>query len=318
MYENRKKLKGGYRPFLSEDERTLVTTSSRNTVYVYDLENRRLTHSIKTVSNVSKTMVSRDGKRLAAKNTGGVIAVLSLESGEEICRSRMEKREGEPMVFLDDEGLRLLDLDWDGRTMLLDCTSGEHRILDGPPPGAAKGTPRTAYIQYDIHTDRIYKFVSDDPKSWRGRIQVSAADPDRIAFETVWEGDRLPDHIRGICFCKTHNYYIDIVNEQFVVTDKEFKELSRADLPLGNSICSPCEIRVSPCEKYMFLDYGKQCDPRDHEAFRTAKALSGLFALDTLEQVAGFDYDYVSDFRMFHEDERFVLATWQGSYLGSL
>lgn len=118
-----KKLKGGHRPFLSEDERTLVTTSSRNTVYVYDLENRKLTHSIKTVSNVSRTMVSRDGKRLAAKNTGGVIAVISLESGEEICRSRMEKREGEPMVFLDNEGLRLLDLDWDGRTMLLDCGS---------------------------------------------------------------------------------------------------------------------------------------------------------------------------------------------------
>lgn len=45
---------------------------------------------------------------------------------------------------------------------------------------------------------------------------------------------------------------------------------------------------------------------------------SSLYALDTMEKVADFDYEYVSDFLMFDEDKQFVLATWKGSYLGTM
>ncbi|MDE6875159.1 MAG: hypothetical protein K2P87_11955 [Lachnospiraceae bacterium] len=66
------------------------------------------------------------------------------------------------------------------------------------------------------------------------------------------------------------------------------------------------------------MDFGKQCDPRDFAAYKTAKSLSCLFALDTTECVPEFDYDYVSDFLAFEADKKFVLATWQGSYMGTL
>ncbi|MDE5718439.1 MAG: hypothetical protein K2I53_12650 [Lachnospiraceae bacterium] len=45
---------------------------------------------------------------------------------------------------------------------------------------------------------------------------------------------------------------------------------------------------------------------------------SSLYTLDTMEKVADFDYEYVSDFMMFDEDKQFVLATWKGSYLGTI
>lgn len=51
---------------------------------------------------------------------------------------------------------------------------------------------------------------------------------------------------------------------------------------------------------------------------RTAKSLIGLFALDTMEQVAEFDYDYVSGFLMYDDDRKFIIPTWKGSYTGEL
>lgn len=60
----------------------------------------------------------------------------------------------------------------------------------------------------------------------------------------------------------------------------------------------------------------EQCDAMDFAAMRTAKSLTGLFALDTMEQVAEFDYDNVSGFLMYDDDRKFIIPTWKGSYAG--
>lgn len=44
-----KKLKGGFTPYITADEKLLVTVS-RNTAYVYDLESGKLQQSVKSLS----------------------------------------------------------------------------------------------------------------------------------------------------------------------------------------------------------------------------------------------------------------------------
>lgn len=205
-----KKLKGGYRLFITDDEKLLVTLSSRNTVYVYDLAVGKLQHQLRTVNNVSCTAVSKDKQCLAVKNTSGTIALFSLVTGEEICRNVMECREGEPMTFTPD-GSGLLDFDWDGRTMFLDCSTAKHCILDGPESGERNKLPRTAYIQYDTYSNQIYKFMADEYGNSSGKIFASPADMENIAFEVIQEyADTLPDSMGGISLCRMHNYYMDI------------------------------------------------------------------------------------------------------------
>lgn len=69
-----KKLKGGYTPYMTEDEKQLAAFS-RNTVYVYNLEDGKLLQSVKTISNVSSVAISNNKQLLVAKNTSGTIAV---------------------------------------------------------------------------------------------------------------------------------------------------------------------------------------------------------------------------------------------------
>ena len=312
-----KKWKGGFRPFLTEDESMISTTSSRNTVYVYNADNGKLLHTVKTVSNVSETAVSGDGKLLAAKNTSGTISVICLETQEEICRSAMEGREGYAMLFMPDHRT-LLDFDWEGRTMRLDCITGRHDILDGPGAGVKSLPKLTSHIQYDAFSNQICKLCYNGSGLPGGRVMVSPACADQIAFRTVHEFETaLPRASDGLSFCRTNNYYLDRRQNQLVAADKSFTELFRKELP-APGICSVDKIWVSKDEKYLFMDFGRQCDSRDFAAYKTAKSLSCLFALDTMEQIAEFDYDYVSDFLTFDGDRKFLLATWHGSYMGVL
>lgn len=94
-----KKLKGGFDLFVTEDEKLLVTSNSRNQVYVYDLETGKLNLQAKTVSNVSKKAISLNKELLAAKNTKGQIALISMTTGEEIGRDSMEFREGNHYLY---------------------------------------------------------------------------------------------------------------------------------------------------------------------------------------------------------------------------
>lgn len=317
-----KKLKGGFDLFVTEDEKLLATSSSRNSVYVYNLETGKLVLTTKTVSNVSDKAISPDKKLLAAKNTSGEIAIISLETGEEAGRNTMEYREGEQMTFTPDSKT-LLDFDWDGRTMLLDCGTLKHKILDGPTERGKKVLPRVAYLRYDRYSNQIYKFIADSYGKSKGRVMTSPADPGNIAYEVIKEfPDAIPDHLMGrISFCRTHNFHIDIRNKQIVMTDKNFEELKRISFPqqVAESRLSPDRIQVSPCEQYIFFDMGRQYDPDDFSGtFHDAKSLSYLFRMDTMELVQEFDYDSVSDFTMIDEDRRFLIATWQGTYLGEV
>lgn len=313
-----KKLKGGHELFITEDEKLLATSSSKNTVYIYDLETRKLQLQVNTVSNVSEKAISPDKKLLAAKNTSGTIALISMETGEELGRSGMEYSEGEAMAFTPDSKY-VLDFDWDGRTMLFECSAMQYSILDGPKGRNNKELPRTAYLHYDRYSNQIYKFIADDWGDSKGRIQASSADIENISFEVIREfEDVLPDKLAGISFCKEHNYYVNYRSSELIVTDKKFAEVSRIPFPIELEGKSPDEFWVSPHEKYLFVNCGEQCDPDDFEAFDTAKSLSCLFELDTMKLVQEFDYEFISDFVMFDEDRKFVLATWNGSYLGEI
>jgi len=316
-----KKLKGGFDLFVTEDEKLLATSNSRNSVYVYDLETCKLKMQTKTVSNVSKKAVSSDKKLLAVKNTQGQIAIISMETGEEIGRNTMELCEGEQMTFTADNKA-VLDFDWDGRTMLLNCETNTHEILDGPREKGVKLLPRVSYMHYDCYSSQIYKFVADEYGHSRGRVMASPANPESITYEVIKEfPDVLPDHLVGISFCQTHNYYIDKKSKEIVVTDKRFEELKRIFFPVQvkESNLSPDKIWVSPHEQYVFIDMGKQYDPDDFAGtFHDAESLSYLFKMDTMELVQEFEYEYVSDFTMIDDDRRFILSTWQGTYIGEV
>lgn len=192
-----KKLKGGFHPFLTEDEKMIATTSSRNTVYVYNVEDGKLLHSIKTLSNVIYTAISKDKTLLAVKNTSGTIAVISLETEEEVCRSTMESTEGYAMRFTSD-GNALLDFDWDARTMLLDCATGAHRILDGANRSAGNQMPFIPHMQYDVYTNQIYKFASARGEL-KNRVMTSSADADNIAFHVVREFEQMLPRLCPVC-----------------------------------------------------------------------------------------------------------------------
>lgn len=306
---------------MTPDEKLLVTVS-RNTAYVYDLKDGKKQQAVKSLSNLSETAISGDKKLLAVKDTSGTIALISLERGEEIGRCAMERREGNAIVFTrDDSGV--LDFDWDGRTMFLDCASVTHRVLDGPTNVVPGRLPRTVFMHYDVYSDQIYRIVADENigGDTRGRALISSVDIDNIAYRTVCEFDNIPEHQQGLSFCKTHNYYVEWKKNLLIRTDKNFAEIARIELPSEWKTATGKlydRIWISEGEQYLFVDFGKQCDLSDFKAYAAAPSLSCLYKLDTMEKVAEFDYEYVSDFLMLDDDKRFVLATWKGSYLGTI
>ena len=154
-----KKLKGGMDLYVTEDEKLLVNSNSRNGVYVYDTDTMKQVFQTKTVSYVAQKAISPDKKLLAAKNTSGQMALISMKTGEEICRCDMAKSEGYKFTFTPDSKA-VLDFDWDGRTMLLNA-KGAFKILDGPQP--AKKMIRCIFTMTDFPGRYI---------SWLGKMAV--------------------------------------------------------------------------------------------------------------------------------------------------
>ena len=153
-----KKLKGGNDLYVTDDEKYLVCSNTRNSVYVHDLNTFKTVFQTKTVSNVAYYAISPDGKTLAAKNTSGEIALINMETGEEILRNKMQKSEGYPLTFTRD-GKYVLDFDWDGRTMLLGFDN-QCKVLDDTlreEMGESVG-----YLQYDRFENTVYKLVKAD------------------------------------------------------------------------------------------------------------------------------------------------------------
>ncbi len=320
MKSKDKKLSGGFEIFMAEDE-SLVALISRNTVYVYDLASKEKILSAKTLSNLSYACLSPDKKFIAAKNTSGSLALVSMQSGLELCRDTMEKCEGE-MPFFTLDSKRVIDLDWSGRVMLFDAESKEHKILDNTRPLVC-----CDFIHYDFFSKRIYRFMARDFGNSPGIVQSMVIDekhldPEHAEFTTLRKFPfSLPDHMKGISFCKRHNYWLDIGKGKIIQSDKDFKVKARLGIPKSNSISEPKKMWVSPNEKYLFINYGRQCKDVSKVPLGERKNLpdlSVLFDLQNGEIVKEFAYDYVSDFTMYGKDSSYIIATWSGTYIGTV
>lgn len=315
-----KKLAGGFEIFMAEDE-SLVALLSRNTVYVYNLASKKRILAAKTVSNASCAIVSPDKKYIAAKNTSGTLALISMESGLELCRCPMEMCEGE-MPFFTLDSRHVIDLDWGGRVMLFDTESKVHTVLDNTRP-----LVRCDFIHYDFFSKRIYRFMARDFGNSPGIVQAMVIDekhldPEHAEFTTLRKFPFcLPDHMKGISFCKSHNYWLDLGKKKIIRSDKDFKVKARLGIPNSNSISEPKKMWVSPNEKYLFINYGRQCKDVSKVPLGERKNLpdlSVLFDLQSGEIVKEFAYDYVSDFTMYGKDSSYIIATWSGTYIGTV
>ena len=296
-----KKLKGGNSIYVTDDEKYLVCSNTRNSVYVHDLNTFKTVFQAKTVSNVAYYAISPDGKTLVAKNTSGEIALINMETGEEILRNKMQKSEGYPLTFTRD-GKYVLDFDWDGRTMLLGFDN-QCKILDDTlreEMGESVG-----YLQYDRFENTVYKLVKGGYVSL-DTAYISPAGKNIKYKKLCTLIDRFPDRVRGLSICREKIYYITRERDFMVVCDKEFKELERIHLP-------PVVIDrhnyfqrawVSPEEKYV--------------CFKMAEPYTLIYDLKTMELVKALKYDFVCDFTMIENDTRFILGTWEGAYVGSI
>lgn len=297
-----KKLKGGMDLYVTEDEKLLVNSNSRNGVYVYDTDTMKQVFQTKTVSYVAQKAVSPDKKLLAAKNTSGQMALISLETGEEICRCDMAGSEGYKFTFTPDSKA-VLDFDWDGRTMLLNA-KGAFKILDGPKPGEKKDM---VYLHYDRFSGQIYKLATGkdgDRGHFAYTAPISSKKPDYRQIHKFT--DMIPDHIMGISFCKDHIYFPDKKQTGIVETDKSFEKTRIIPIPkmLLKSDARICHVYVSPYEKYVFFYLGF--------------SWGFMYDLTTMEPVMEFTEDVVSDFTMLHEDNTVVISTWGGTYVGDI
>ena len=290
--------------FISDDEKLIATSNGRNGIYVYDLETLKPVLKTKTVSYVGYVAVSPDRKRVAAKNTSGLLALLSMETGEEICRNKMAESEGYLMTFTDDSK-HVLDLDHWGRTMLLD-TENHFSMLDEGFQDK-DGHTLFSYLHYDCFSRNIYKIVDRGHGYKCAAAMVTPADKDHISYKVIREFQGpAPNHLMGISFCKEKNYYLTSDKKQIVATDKNFQEIERIPLPFKDEEAYRYirKIWVSPGEKYAFISMGGTD--------------SALFELSSMKLVREFEYDSIADFKMIEKDSKYIISTWLGTYIGNI
>lgn len=290
--------------FISDDEKLIATSNGRNGIYVYDLETLKPVLMTKTVSYVGYVAVSPDRKRVAAKNTSGLMALLSMETGEEICRNKMAESEGYLMTFTDDSKY-VLDLDHWGRTMLLD-TQNQFSMLDEGFKDK-DGNTLFSYLHYDRFSRNIYKIVDRGHGYKCAAAMVTPADKDHISYKVIREFQGpAPNHLMGISFCKEKNYYLTSDKKQIVAADKDFQEIERIPLPFKDEEAYRYirKIWVSPGEKYAFISMGGTD--------------SALFELSSMKLVREFEYDSIADFKMIEKDSKYIISTWLGTYIGNI
>ena len=290
--------------FISDDEKLLAMSNGRNGIYVYDLETLKPVLKTKTVSYVGYVAVSPDRKRVAAKNTSGLMALLSMETGEEICRNKMAESEGYLMTFTDDSKY-VLDLDHWGRTMLLD-TQNQFSMLDEGFKDTV-GNTLFSYLHYDRFSRNIYKIVDRGHGYKCAAAMVTPAHKDHISYKVIREFQGpAPNHLMGISFCKEKNYYLTSDKKQIVAADKDFQEIERIPLPFKDEEAYRYirKIWVSPGEKYAFISMGGTD--------------SALFELSSMKLVREFEYDSMADFKMIEKDSKYIISTWLGTYIGNI
>ena len=241
---------------------------------------------------------------MAAKNTSGLLALLSMETGEEICRNKMAESEGYLMTFTDDSKY-VLDLDHWGRTMLLD-TQNQFSMLDEGFKDK-DGNTLFSYLHYDRFSRNIYKIVDRGHGYKCAAAMVTPAHKDHISYKVIREFQGpAPNHLMGISFCKEKNYYLTSDKKQIVATDKNFQEIERIPLPFKDEEAYRYirKIWVSPGEKYAFISMGGTD--------------SALFELSSMKLVREFEYDSMADFKMIEKDSKYIISTWLGTYIGNI
>ena len=304
--EKIRKLRGGNHLFVSEDGNTLVGYSGQNIAYVYDLSGDSLEpiFKIRTIRYLSHVAVSPDRKYLAAKSTTGEIAVFSLESGEELFRVKTKEMDGYQMYFTADSK-SVLDLGR-SRIRLIDIETQKVTYLDDDILPVTGYCPRVMRIALDRYSNQIYRFIETDENYYIGELQISSSNPDRIFFQVAQEAPyQLSGILNGFSLCRERNYYRK--ETHIVVTDKQFNEIGRIDLPSEFEQFPPMrKFFVSPCEKYVLFDFAKPSGE------------SYLYELETMKMIRKFEYPYLWDFTMLKDDTMFVVSTWQGAFIGNV
>lgn len=299
-----KKLRGGNRLFVSEDETILAGFSGQNIAYVYDLASNSAEpiFKLRTIRHLQGVAVSPDRKLLAAKSTTGEIAVFFLESGEEMFRIKTKEMDGYEMYFTEDSR-SILDLGR-GRIKLIDIESRHVTYLDDEIKPVAGSYPRVWRLGLDRYSKQIYRLIETDNK-YSGELQLSPSDPDRISFRVARDLYLLPLGLKCFSLGKERNFYW--IGTQIAVTDKQFNDIGKIDLPAELVEAKPLlNFYVSPCEKYIFFD------------LRRVSGLSYLYELETMKMVRKFEYPCICDFTMVKDDTVFVISTWNGSFIGEV
>ena len=229
---------------------------------------------------------------------------VAMETGEEICRNKMAESEGYLMTFTDDSKY-VLDLDHWGRTMLLD-TENQFSILDEGFKDK-DGQTLFSYLHYDRFGRNIYKIVDRGHGYKCAAAMVTSADKDHIDYKVIREFQGpAPDHLKGISFCREQNYYLTSDKKQIVVTDKDFQETGRIQMPFKDEEAYRYiqKVLISPGEKYVFISLGGTD--------------SALFELSSMKLVREFEYGSLADFKMIEDDRRYIISTWNGTYIGEV
>ncbi len=319
MFRKRRKIKGGLRIFMTQDKKMMVTINAHRThVYIHNVETGKIIRRIKSTIRISCASISPDQKLLATKDDHGKITVFSVQTGEIIGSCPMAEQFGYPFIFTPDSK-HILDFDLDGRTMLLDCATMTYTLLDGSLQKQSTTLFPATYIQYDPYTNQIYKLVADTAENTSGKIMVSTADIHNISYRVTREIDQhFPNHSTGISLCQKHNYYYDANRSKVIKTDKNFSEVEQISIPAELYGKRLQQFWVTPDEDYIFFNLGKQCPGNDLHALMAAKSLAYLFEFNTMKQIEKYKYDFISDFFMYENEKRYIIATWVDSYEGTI
>jgi WD40 repeat protein len=122
-----KKIKGGSSLAINNDE-SLIYTIARGNIMVYNTKDFNQSRKIKALSNINSIAISNDNKLIAAKNTSGKIAVLTVDDWLIINKYQMEKNEGSNCIFTSDNNY-IVDADCEGNIMLVDLKKQKYYIV---------------------------------------------------------------------------------------------------------------------------------------------------------------------------------------------
>lgn len=297
-----KKIKGGYKIAVNE-EKKLLFTFSRNTVYVTDMGNYKLLYKYKTISHISSVAVNPGSDCFAVKNTSGKIAVFSFPEGELLGESEMEHHEGYDIHFMED-GKSILDTDWTGKVMMLNIDTFNHKVLydfDNKPLNEGR--------HVDLYVDKYEKKIIATELLTKRVYSANLAEPlvfVEIETDSVVNFRQISDSfvICSSCYLQ----YGVIPNEGYylVKLDKNFKMKSKKEYD------GIKKVILSINEKYMFIKVSEEIDEFKSED----KGL--LYNYETGKLIKKYDIDYISDVAFVDDDRKLIIATWSGAVMDEL